>query len=480
MNSPTSAGRTGPIVAVLAAAGIVASLTQTLVVPLIAQLPAMLHTTAADASWVITVTLLTGAVSTPVAGRLGDLYGKRPMLLVSMIPLVAGSAIAAMASGLVVMVIGRGIQGLAMGMIPLGISLIRDVLPPQKVGTAIALMSSSMGIGGALGLPIAAAVAQDLDWRWLFWGTAAAAAVEFVLIWRLIPAPPVSEAATTRRFDFLGAVGLAAGLVALLLAVSKGSEWGWAGGSTIACFVAAVVILVAWGMWEFRSPAPLVDLRVTISRPVLLTNTASIVVGFGMYAQSLIIPQIMQLPVATGYGLGQTMLQMGLWMIPQGVAMMAVSPLGAKVSARYTPKVTLTIGCLIMAAGYAGATVLMGSTWGLVIATAVSGAGVGFAYGAMPALIMANVPLSETGSANSVNSLMRSIGTSVSAAVIGAVLTGMSVQLGGHAIPTENGFIAALLIGCGAALAAAGIAATIRSTGAKSAERPERELETAA
>lgn len=99
MNSPTSAGRTGPIVAVLAAAGIVASLTQTLVVPLIAQLPAMLHTTAADASWVITVTLLTGAVSTPVAGRLGDLYGKRPMLLVSMIPLVAGSAIAAMASG---------------------------------------------------------------------------------------------------------------------------------------------------------------------------------------------------------------------------------------------------------------------------------------------------------------------------------------------------------------------------------------------
>lgn len=478
MNSPTEQDRSGPIVAVLAAAGIVASLTQTLVIPLIAQLPSMLHTTTSGASWVITVTLLTGAVSTPVAGKLGDMYGKHRMLLVSMLPLVLGSALAGMASGLTLMVIGRGVQGLAMGMIPLGISLIRDVLPPQRVGTAIALMSSSMGIGGALGLPLAAAVAQYLDWRWLFWGTAAAAAVELILVWKIIPSAPIRAAEQSRRFDFPGAVGLAAGLVALLLAVSKGGEWGWSSGTTVGYFAAATAILIGWGFWEVHVAAPLVDLRVTTSPPVLLTNIASIVVGFGMYAQSLIIPQIMQLPVATGYGLGQTMLQMGLWMVPQGVAMMAVSALGAKISARYTPKITLMVGSLIIAVGYACATVLMGSTWGLLISTAIGGAGVGFAYGAMPALIMANVPLSETGSANSVNSLMRSIGTSISAAVVGAVLAGMSLQVSGHSVPTENGFKAALLIGCAAAVIAAAIAFSIRWAKKKTDTRDDRVPET--
>ncbi|NUT08902.1 MAG: MFS transporter, partial [Nonomuraea sp.] len=144
--------RPGGIVTVTAVAGIVASLMQTLVVPLVGELPAMLDATASDASWVITVTLLAGAVTTPVTGRLGDLYGKRRMMLVCTVPLAAGSVLCALAGSLVPMVAGRGLQGMGMGLIPLGISALRDLLPPQRVGPAIALMSSSMGIGGALGL----------------------------------------------------------------------------------------------------------------------------------------------------------------------------------------------------------------------------------------------------------------------------------------------------------------------------------------
>ncbi|MGN0124710.1 MAG: MFS transporter [Rhodococcus sp. (in: high G+C Gram-positive bacteria)] len=451
--------RSSLLVGVLAFTGIVGALTQTLVVPLIAQLPAILNTSSSNASWVITVTLLTGAVATPVVGRLGDMYGKRRMLLICTVPLIVGAALCAMASTLVPMLLGRGLQGLGVGLIPLGISLLRDALPPERLHSSIALMSASMGIGGALGLPIAAAVAQNASWRALFWATAVLSAVVFVLLWRAVPEGRGSG--STARFDVVGALGLGTALTCLLLAISKGGDWGWTSSTTLDLFAAAVVVLLVWGWWELRRSEPLVDLRVAARLPVLLTNCASVVVGFGMYAQSLIVPQLLQLPAETGYGLGQSMLAMGLWMAPGGLMMMLVSPIGGKLSSKRGPKVTLFVGCLIIALGYGSSVVLMGSTWGLLVVTAICSTGVGFAYGAMPALIMSAVPQSETASANSVNSLMRSMGTSISAAVVGVVLSQMSVQAAGYSIPTEAGFRTGLLIGCGVALVAAAITLTI-------------------
>nr|WP_223854052.1 MFS transporter [Microbispora bryophytorum] len=438
----------------MAVAGIVASLMQTLVVPLIAELPNLLSTTASNASWVITVTLLAGAVTTPVTGRLGDLYGKRLMMLVCSAPLIAGCVVCALAGSLTPMIIGRGLQGMGMGMIPLGISALRDLLPPERLGPSIALLSSSMGIGGALGLPIAAAVAEYASWRVLFWGSAVLSVLVAVLIWLLVPVTP---GRASGRFDVAGVLGLGSGLVCLLLGVSKGADWGWTSGTTLGLLSVALVVLLLWGWWELRVKDPLVDLRVTARRQVLLTNLASIVVGFSMYAQALIVMQILQLPAATGYGLGQSMLAAGLWMAPSGLMMMAVSPLGARLSAVRGPKVTLIAGSLVMALGYGSSTVLLGSTWGLLIVTCVCNIGVGLAYGAMPALIMGAVPRSETAAANSFNTLMRSIGTTVSAAVVGVVLSQMTIRLGGHVLPSEGGFRAGMLIGCATALVAAAV-----------------------
>ncbi len=459
MNKP-GPNRSGGILAVLATAGIVASLMQTLVVPLIGELPQLLHTTTSNATWIITVTLLVGAVTTPVAGRLGDLYGKRPILLASVVPLILGSVVCATATSIAPMIIGRGLQGMGVGIVPLGISALRDVLPPERVGSAIALISSSLGIGGALGLPISAAVVQYSNWRVLFWGSAVLAAVVGVLIYVVVPRTTAARS-RSGRFDYLGAFGLGVGLVSLLLAISKGSTWGWTSGSILGLLAVTIAVLLAWGLWELRVTEPLVDLRVTARPQVLVTNAASILVGVAIYAQSLLLPQLLQLPTATGYGLGQSMLAMGLCMAPAGVMMMLISPVGAKLSAARGPKVTLIVGCLIIAAGYALSMPLMGHTWGLLVVTVVVSSGTGFAYGAMPALIMGGVPLSETAAANSFNTLMRSVGTSSAAAIIGAVLAQMSITVGGHSIPTENGFRVGLLIGCGVAAAAAVIALAI-------------------
>ncbi|MEW2068553.1 MFS transporter [Streptomyces sp. NPDC007346] len=451
------------MVGILAFAGIVAALTQTLVVPLIAQLPTLFDTSASNASWVITATLLAAAVSTPVAGRLGDMYGKRRMLLVSLVPLVLGSVVCALSSSVVPMITGRGLQGLGMGVVPLGISLLRDVVPAKKLGPSIAIMSASMGVGGALGLPFAAAIAENTSWRVLFWVVAVLAIAVGALILALVPADRPATTTTTTSFDLPGAIGLGAALIALLLAVSKGADWGWGSATTLTLFAAVLVLLPAWGWWELRLRDPLVDLRVTARPQVLMTNTASILVGFAMYAQSLVVPQLLQLPEATGYGLGQSMLAMGLWMAPAGLMMMAMSPVGAKLSAAKGPKVTLAVGSLLIAAGYGLSVPLIGSgsPWSLLIVTLVCNSGVGFAYGAMPALIMSAVPQSETASANSFNALMRSIGTSFAAAVIGVVLARMTTDFGGFPLASENGFRVAMLIGCGVGLAAAVVAALI-------------------
>ncbi|MEE6288496.1 MFS transporter [Georgenia sp. MJ173] len=241
-----------------------------------------------------------------------------------------------------------------------------------------------------------------------------------------------------------------------------------------------------WGWYELRRRGPLVDLRTAATPVVLLTNIASILIGFAMYSMNLIVPQVMQLPVETGYGLGQSMIQMGLWIAPMGIGMMAVSNVGAWISRNHGPKVTLTLAGIVIAAGY-GATALVLATVGnrpvgdtspvvgtlvlLLVTTLVVGCGIGFAFGAMPALIMSAVPAHEKTAANGLNSLMRAIGTSVSAAVIGAVLGSMTHAVGGHLVPALPGFIVSLLIGCGGALVAAGIAAAIPNSAKVAAAR---------
>ncbi|POX43185.1 MFS transporter [Streptomyces sp. Ru73] len=443
MPQTTAPQRSRAVVLVLAFAGIVVAVMQTLLVPVIKDLPVLLDTAPSNATWVMTATLLAGAVATPIMGRLGDLFGKRRMLVTSLAVMVAGSLVCASTSDLLVMIVGRALQGFAMGAIPLGIGLMRDELPVERLGSALALMSSSIGVGGGLALPLAALVAQHADWHALFFGSAGLGVVSILLTLAVVPE---SRVRAEGRFDLAGALGLSLGLVLFLLPITKGSDWGWGSATTLGLFAAALVVLVLWGVMELRMTAPLVDLRTTARREVLLTNLASIMVGVAFYAISLVLPQLLQLPAATGYGLGQSMVVAGLCVAPLGLTMMFTAPVYARLSARYGPKLTLMLGMLIIAIGYGAGLGLMSAAWQTIVISVIVGAGIGLAYSSLPALINGAVDPSETGAANGLNTLMRSIGTSVSSAVIGMVLANTAHQVGSVAVPTLHGFRVSFLI----------------------------------
>ncbi|MGF1342262.1 MFS transporter [Streptomyces flavovirens] len=436
---------------VLAFCGVVVAIMQTLVVPLLPHIPELTGATPAAASWLVTVTLLTGAVFTPVLGRVGDMYGKRRVLLVSLGLLVAGSVLCAISSHIGVLIAGRALQGAAIAVVPLGISILRDELPPERVLSAVALMSSSMGIGAAVGLPIAAVVIQNFEWHTMFWVSGAIGLLDIVLVLRCVPESPLR---TRGRFDAPGALGLTAALVCLLLAVTQGGGWGWTSPLTLGLLVASVVIALVWGAYELRVRTPMVDLRVSARPAVLLTNVAALLIGFAFYANSLVTAQMVQEPRSTGYGLGASLVVSGLCLLPGGVTMVLLSPVSARISAKHGPKTSLGLAAGVIAVGYGVRFFTSHSLWLIIAGATVVAAGTAIAYSALPALVMRGVPAGETGAANGLNTLMRSVGQAFCSATVAAVLADMTFVAGGRTAPTLGAYQLVFVIAAVAAVLA--------------------------
>jgi MFS family permease len=424
-------------IALLAVVCTLVAMMQSLIAPLLTVLPPQLNTTAAAFTWAVTAALLAGAVSTPIAGRLGDMLGKKTVLVGLLVPLVVGCAISALATNLPVMLLGRTLQGVALGSIPVSIALLQEVVPPHRRATAIALASASMGIGGGIALPLSAGFAQFFSWRALFWILVGLGLVLAILIAILVPAG--ARPAPGQRFDAVGALLLAVGLSSFLIALSQGSVWGWTSWAVLGAFGLSAVALLAWATWEFRAAQPLVDLRAATTPVALLTNLASIFTGMAMYITLVATPQI----------------------LPGGIIQMLLAPVGGRLINARGPKVALLAGIAIIACGYGTMQVALASALGLMVGHMIIKGGIGIAYGAMPALIMSSVSAADIGSATSFNTLMRQIGSSTGSAVVGAVLAAVAVTAGGDVLLTEAGFRISFLIGLGVALAALTIAAFI-------------------
>ncbi|WP_457963776.1 MFS transporter [Arthrobacter sp. D1-29] len=436
--------RHAPLVAALAFAGLGGSFMQTILIPIQSKLPELLEAGRDDTAWVITVTLLVAAICTPVSGKLGDMYGKRRVSIILLSLLVAGSVVCAFSLSVLPLIIGRALQGMGTGVIPLGIAILRDELPPGKLGGAIALVSATLGVGGALGLPVSALVTEYFDWHALFWVSAGIGAVAVALYLLVVPA---GESRNQGRFDFWGAVGLAMGLVGLLLALSRGNTWGWLSVPTLVSLLIGILSLLAWGWYELRRQNPLVNLLVSSKGPVLMTNLASVAMGFALFSSSIVFPQLLQLPESSG-GLGLSIVDASLILVPSGLAMLAMAPIAGRISRRAGPKLLLVAGATIIALAYLAAVLMLPSIWLVLVVNMMIGIGIGLGYAAMPTLIMLAVPVGETGAANGLNTLMRALGTSIAAAVVAAVLAGSAGAAGAPMNRVNRDFFWHLSSGC--------------------------------
>ncbi|WP_329320821.1 MFS transporter [Streptomyces sp. NBC_01262] len=441
----------------LAFGGILMAVMQTVVVPLLPDLPRLTGASIGSVSWMVTATLLAGAVLTPVLGRAGDMYGKRRVLLIALGLMTTGSLVCALTSDIRLLIAARALSGAAAAVVPLSISILRDELPPDRTGSAVALMSSTVGIGAALGLPLAALIVQYADWHVMFWVTTALGAFGLAVAWWAVRESPVRSPG---RFDFTGAAGLGAALVFLLLAISQGSDWGWTSPAVLGLLAAAAVVTVLWWRQQMGAREPLVDLRLAKQPRVALPHLTALVVGFAFYANSLVTAQLLQAPKATGYGLGLSIFATGLCMLPSGLIMLVLSPVSARISAARGPKITLALGAAVIATGYATRIVDSRHMWMIILGAAVVSVGTTLAYSALPTLILQAVPASQTASANGVNVLLRTIGQATCSAAVAALLAHHTTLLGAASVPTLHGYLMAFamagtvaLLGCALALA---------------------------
>jgi len=467
----------GRILAALTLAMLAFAVIQTSVVPILPALATDFHVSTSGVAWMMTANLLAAAILTPLLGRSGDLNGRKKILVVSVGGLVFGSLLAATVHSWPVLIGARVLQGFGGGILPLAIAVIRDELPKERVVGAVSLVSASLGVGSGLGLVGTGWVMQHGGYQDVFLMGLVLAVLGLACVLFFVPRDPVVD--KNGGVDPLGALLLAGWLAALLLAVSEGDDWGWVSAPTIGLFVAAAVGLVTWVLVERRVSHPLVDVSMLLKPAVAVTNISAAFIGFAMYAAFMLLSDFTQTPKALGYGFGATILHSGILLLPSAVGSFLGAPLGAALIRRSSPKAPMILGGLLAGGALLSIAFWHGAQLNIYLGSGVMGLGIGLAYAAMPAFINNAVPVAESGIANSVNAVIRTVGGAIGTAVAGTILTSKVISqqelahtpLAGLSVPTVGAYQLALLI-CGVLGLAAAIAPLFLRNRAGSAVAP--------
>jgi len=440
--------------AILAIAGTVYALQQTMVVPALPALQRELHTTATWVTWVLTVFLLVASVATPLLGKLGDQHGKERLLVISLCLFLAGCIGCALAWNIWSLIAFRALSGAAGAVFPLSFGIIRDEFPKEKVGVAIGLISATFGVGGGFGIVLSGLLIDHFSWRWLFITGAVPMAVSIVLIHRFVPESPIK---TASRLDVPGATLLSGGLVCLLVGLTEGESWGWLSGRVLGLAAAAVAFFVAWVLAELRMPEPMVDMRMMASRQVLFTNLTAVTAGFSMFGAWVLIPNFVESPTdVVHYGFAASATMAGLYLLPSSVTLLFAGPVAGMIARRTGSKWPLAIGLLVVAATTGSIARWHDEPWQVLAAMPTLGIGIGFAYASMATLITEAVRPTETGVATGMNTVMRTVGGVIGGQMGAALLTAYTI---GHtSLPSVTGFKIAFSASALAALVGAVVA----------------------
>jgi EmrB/QacA subfamily drug resistance transporter len=422
------------IILFLSLGGLSFAVLQSLVAPALGTIGTDLGVSTTDASWVLTAYLLSASVLTPILGRLGDMVGKRKVIIVVLALLLAGTILAALAPNLGVLIVARILQGAAGAVMPLSIGIVRDELPKERVSVTIGLLSAIFGIGAGVGIVTAGPIVEALSWHWLFWLPAVLVAIALLGAIFGIPESPVR---TPGRLDLIGTGILTVGLVSLLLAIGEGQKWGWGDGKTVGLLILGAIALVVFVIVELRVKEPLIDMSLFKHRGVWTAHVVALAFGFAMFGTFILVPTLLQLPSALGYGFGKTVSEAGLYLLPTVVAMIIAGVIGGILIRKIGPKIPMVIGGISVTVAFLIPALGHAEEWQILVSGVLTGLGIGMALAATSNAIVESVPAAQTGEAISANTVIRTIGSSIGTAVIAALISSNVTEQGA---PTDAAF----------------------------------------
>lgn len=441
-------------VAVLAVGALDLGVEQFAILPILPAIQQAEGASITSTTWLVTGYLLAAVVSAPIVGRLGDMYGRRRLLLFAVAAFAVGSVVCAISGSMTGLITGRVVQGLGAGLGPLAIGIARDRAPRSRAPVWIALLIGTAGAGAAVGLLLGGVLAEHVSVAAVFWVMFGAAAVLFAAVVVFIPE---SNPDASTRPDWPGGLLLTGSLVTALVAISQGNTWGWGSARVVGLLVASVMLLIAFAGFERRCPAPMVDVRLLRRRSAWSANLAAFSIGFGLFIAGVLIPRIATLPTESGYGFGLTYTQTGLLLLPGALAIVGGGWTSGALVRRLGCRVLVASGAIVAALGYALLAFERDSVAAVLFANVPVGFGIGLTIASITNLVVGSVDDTHTSVFVATTAVSRSVGAALGAQIAAAVV--ISAGLTSSGFPSAKGFTSGFVLGLIAALGA--LAATL-------------------
>ncbi|MFG1796749.1 MFS transporter [Nocardia sp. NPDC049149] len=407
------------------------------VVPALPLLQRDLHTSENGITWLLTAYFLAAAAATAVIGRLGDMFGKRRMLLLVLAVMAAGGLVCAVSNSLAPEIAGRAMQGLAGGLFPLAFGIIRDEFPHERVAAGIGAVTAMIGVG-AVGIILPGLILPYLNWHWLFWIPMVITLIALAGTWMLVRESPVRPGG---RVNWLNAALMVVGVTAVVLGISEGGQWGWVTGRTLGVIIGGVVVCGVWIAAETFGSRPLINMSLMRLRGVWTTNVVALLFGAGMYGAFAVYPIFAQLPPEAGFGYHAGILACGLYCLPMSIPTIIVSPYAGRLAARIRATTALTLGTLITAAGFGYMAVWSAHPYDMMISLGLMGLGFGIAFPTLMTVIVHSVPVVNVAETTGMNTVVRMLGGAIGTQVTAAMIAGHQRD----GLPTQAGFTGSYL-----------------------------------
>ncbi|MEO8804462.1 MAG: MFS transporter [Burkholderiaceae bacterium] len=367
----------------------------------------------ARVGWMITAYLLVGSVAAALCSRLGDLFGRRRLVLAMLACSLCGSLISLTSTSLTGLIMGRSLQGMSAALLPLCIGLVREHLSGDRVPVAIGWLAAMASFSAGLGILLGGVFVDHLGWRWIFGFSTGHGLLAILLVLAFVPGRKVVSAGVRRRIDWLGGLLYAPAIAAMLWAISRIKTHGLGDTTNLGALLGGAALLALWARWEWHHPDPMIDVRRIGDRQIGLAMVLMLLFGLGTSQLMLVLMLLAQQPLWTGVGLGLSATLAGAIKLPSNFMGLVGAPWSGRIAARDGARRAALLAAIIICAGWVGLTGWHTTPWWLVGWALIISFGGAMLFAAVPNLIVEVAPPERTSEIIGLTQVVRTIGSAV-------------------------------------------------------------------